>query len=58
MEAERLSARHSESQGTRSFDILHVASALVLGTGHFITFDARQGSLATSAGLRWTTRGS
>ena len=31
MEAERLSASHSEKLGTRSLDILHVATALVLG---------------------------
>ncbi len=51
LEAERLSAGHSEFLGTRSLDILHVASALVLGAGQFITFDSRQGSLATAAGL-------
>lgn len=31
MEAERLSASHSDKLGTRSLDILHVATALVLG---------------------------
>ncbi len=52
LEAERLSAGHSESLGTRSLDILHVASALVLGVKQFVTFDVRQGSLAAAVGLR------
>lgn len=51
LEAERLSAMHSETIGTRSLDILHVASALVLGIPRFLTFDERQARLATSAGL-------
>ncbi len=51
-EAERLSALHSEKLGTRSLDILHVASALVLGRSDFLTFDLRQGSLAREAGLK------
>lgn len=51
LEAERLSAAHSESLGTRSFDILHVACALVLGAKTFFSFDKRQGALATAAGL-------
>ena len=52
LEAERLSAGHSEIIGTRSPDILHVASALVLGAEQFVTFDIRQGTLARAAGLR------
>lgn len=51
-EAERLSATHTEVVGTRSLDILHVASALVLGIPEFLTFDTRQGVLAAAAGLR------
>ena len=51
-EAERLSATHSESLGTRSLDILHVASALVLGAPEFLTFDQRQARLASATGLR------
>ena len=50
-EAERLSALHSESLGTRSLDILHVASALVLGIPDFLSFDQGQSSLACAAGL-------
>jgi len=35
IEAERLSALHSETLGTRSLDILHVAAALALGLARF-----------------------
>lgn len=52
VEAERLSASHSERLGTRSLDILHVAAALVLGCGVFHTFDTRQAKLAKAAGLK------
>lgn len=52
IEAERLSALHSEKIGTRSLDILHVSAALVLGVGEFLTFDQRQGALARAAGLK------
>jgi predicted nucleic acid-binding protein len=52
IEAERLSAAHSEKLGTRSLDILHVASALVLGSVSFLTFDRRQAALARVAGLK------
>jgi hypothetical protein len=50
-EAERLSALYSETLGTRSLDILHVAAALVLGSSEFLTFDQRQARLAKAAGL-------
>jgi hypothetical protein len=52
MEAERLSALHSETLGMRSLDILHVAAALVLGLPEFLTFDRRQQALAVAAGLQ------
>ena len=51
-EAERLSAAHAEQFGTRSLDILHVASALVLGANEFVTYDQRQSALARAAGLK------
>ena len=54
-EAERLSATHSERIGTRSLDILHVAAALVLGAGSFLTFDVRQSKLAKATGLKVRT---
>jgi predicted nucleic acid-binding protein len=52
MEAERLSASHSDTLGTRSLDILHVAAALVLGAAEFWTFDKRQAALAKAAGMK------
>ena len=51
-EAERLSALHSEKLGTRPLDILHVATALVMGLPEFLAFDRRQQALAAAAGLR------
>jgi predicted nucleic acid-binding protein len=50
-EAERLSALHAENLGTRSLDILHVSSAVVLGAAEFLAFDHRQLALAKAAGL-------
>jgi predicted nucleic acid-binding protein len=52
LEAERLSATHSEKLGTRSLDILHVAIAIGTGADFFITFDKRQASLAKAAGIK------
>jgi predicted nucleic acid-binding protein len=51
-EAERLSALHTETIGTRSLDVLHVGSALVLGLAEFLTLDHRQLALAKAAGLK------
>ena len=51
-QAETLSATHTQNLGTRGFDVLHVAAAVTLGTQHFLTFDARQKSLATKARLK------
>jgi predicted nucleic acid-binding protein len=51
-EAERLSALHSETLGTRSLDVLHVAAAIVLGLRELLTFDRRQAALARAAGLK------
>ena len=50
-EARRLSARWSATLGTRSLDILQVASAIVLEAEIFLTFDARQKKLAKAARL-------
>jgi predicted nucleic acid-binding protein len=49
--ADDLSQRHSIKEGYRSFDILHVATALHLAAKEFLTFDQRQRKLATAEGL-------
>ena len=51
-EAENLAAAHTETLGVRSFDLLHVALAITLGATEFLTFDARQATLAKAAGLK------
>ena len=50
--AERLSATHTETQGHRLVDILHVATALHLGASEFLTFDAGQRKLAEAEGMK------
>ena len=49
--AERLSERHTEADGHRAMDILHVATALELGANEFLTFDANQKKLAKAEGM-------
>ncbi len=51
-EAERLGEAHVTETGVRSGDLLHVASAVVLGAREFVTFDQRQAKLARRAGLK------
>jgi predicted nucleic acid-binding protein len=50
--ARRMAQEYSARLGTRTLDILHVASALALGAESFYTFDARQQKLAAAEGLR------
>ena len=50
--AETISSRHTAAGGHRSFDVLHVATALHLGAREFLTFDANQRKLAASEKLR------
>jgi len=50
-EAESLAERHTPTIGSRSWDVLHVAAARVLGATEFCTLDTRQGKLAQLAGL-------
>lgn len=50
--AGELSRRHTRTLGTRSLDVLHVASALELGLSRFVTFDERQQKLARAVGLK------
>jgi predicted nucleic acid-binding protein len=49
--ARSLSRRHTAKLGTRSLDVLHVASALILGPDSFFSFDERQRELARAEGL-------
>jgi predicted nucleic acid-binding protein len=50
--AETISKRHTITGGHRSLDILHVATALLLGAPEFLTFDASQRKLATAEKLK------
>lgn len=50
--AARLSEQYSVTTGTRSLDILHVASAKALRTAEFVSFDSRQRTLAATVGLK------
>jgi predicted nucleic acid-binding protein len=48
---ERLALQHTVTRGHRSFDILHIATALHLGATKFLTFDGSQKKLAEAEGL-------
>ena len=50
-EAESLCDQFTVTTGVRTLDLLHVASARVLGRTHFLSFDRRQRELAIAAGL-------
>ena len=49
--AKQMARNQTPRLGTRTIDILHVASALALGADKFFTFDKRQARLARAAGL-------
>jgi predicted nucleic acid-binding protein len=49
--AEDLSKQHTSRNGHRSFDVLHVATALHLRAKEFLTFDVNQRKLATAEKL-------
>ncbi len=51
-EAKRIASRWSAKLGTRSLDILHVASALTLSAERLLTFNERQRRLAQAVGLK------
>ena len=51
-QAEDVSRRFSMRQVCRSFDLLHVAVAVVSEVGRFATADREQAKLAHAAGLR------
>lgn len=50
--AAELSQEHTAKLGTRTLDVLHVASAVALGAQRFVTYDIRQAALAKAVGLR------
>lgn len=50
--ASELSRSYSHKLGTRSLDVLHVASAVELEVRTFVTFDRRQQELARAVGLK------
>ena len=50
-EAARLAERHTGLLGCRSLDVLHCATARILGVSEFISTDARQKQLAAAMGL-------
>lgn len=49
--AEELSAKYTAAGGHRLADLLHVATALHLGSPVFLTFDAKQRELAEAEGM-------
>ena len=49
--AMRVSEKQTRRLGTRSLDVLHVASALVFKVDTFLTFDGNQAKMAKAEGL-------
>ncbi|UCF92138.1 MAG: type II toxin-antitoxin system VapC family toxin [Desulfobacterales bacterium] len=47
-----LAKKHSGTTGSRSLDILHVASALAIRADRLLTLDDRQSEIADRAGLK------
>ena len=50
--AERVSTAHTLQRGNRSWDVLHVATALHLRARTLLSFDLRQRTLAAANGLK------
>jgi len=48
---EETAARHTAKHGFRTYDILHVVAARLLGCDHFLSFDAKANKLAQIEGL-------
>lgn len=48
----KIATQHTAKGGHRGFDILHVATALELDAKEFLTFDAKQSTLAKAVGLK------
>lgn len=51
LEAETSALNDTPLVGSRTLDVLHVATAKLIGTTEFCTFDTRQSTLAGRAGL-------
>jgi predicted nucleic acid-binding protein len=51
VEAETSALHHIPTVGCRTLDVLHVATAKLIGTNEFCTFDTRQSALAGRIGL-------
>lgn len=51
-EFDSLVRRHTAKHGFRTYDIIHVASALKLKCRRFLSFDAKANALARLAGLK------
>lgn len=51
-ESDSLVRRHTAKHGFRTYDIIHVASALKLKCRRFLSFDKRANALAKLAGLK------
>lgn len=46
-----LAMRHTPTQGFRTYDLLHVASAVELGARRFVSFDNKANALARIVGM-------
>ena len=46
-----LTQKHTATTGTRSLDLIHIASALEIGATVFLSFDTRQRDTATAEGF-------
>ena len=49
-----LTQKHTATTGTRSLDLIHIATALEIGTVEFLSFDHRQRQAASAEGLQVT----
>ena len=54
LEAENISQNHTPNIGGRTLDIIHVATAKLVGTSEFCSFDSRQTNIASRVGLTVT----
>ncbi|MCF8083233.1 MAG: type II toxin-antitoxin system VapC family toxin [Deltaproteobacteria bacterium] len=50
--AVEIACTHTNKTGARSLDVLHVAAALTIKAGSFLTLDDRQATLAALVGLK------